>query len=160
MKISVQIILFTIGKDDQEMRLFFKPPLRPLYLLSTIITVRYYLADMGVAPHTLLHDVHFREVWDNMDFMGAPLAGSELEGFVPLVFWKGKEKGLLQILGERKGVIWMLQIPSSSLISRCHNQSFFKKTTKNTWNHDCDVTVNPKIFVVTLCCQPAAFFLF
>lgn len=60
---------------------------------------------MGVAPHTLLPDMHFREVWDNIDFMGAPLSGSELEGFVPLVFLKGKEKGLLQILGERKGVI-------------------------------------------------------
>lgn len=83
MKISVQIILFTIGKDDQESRLFFKPPLIPLYLLSTVITIRYYLADMGVASHILLHDMHFREVWDNIDlaFMGAPLSGSELEGY-------------------------------------------------------------------------------
>lgn len=69
MKISVQIILFTVGKDDQEMRLFFKPPLTPLYLLSTIITIRYCLADMGVALHTLLHDMHFREVWDNIDLV-------------------------------------------------------------------------------------------
>lgn len=88
MKISVQIILFTIGKDDQEMRLFFKPLLIPLYLLSTVITIRCHLADRGVAPHIVLHGMRFREVWDNIDlaFMGAPLSGSELEGFLPLYF--------------------------------------------------------------------------
>lgn len=33
----------------RKLGFFFKPPLIPLYLLSTVITIRYYLADMGVA---------------------------------------------------------------------------------------------------------------
>lgn len=60
MKISVQIIWFATGKDDQEMRLFFKPPHIYLYLLSTVTTIRYYLADMDVASHILLNDMHLR----------------------------------------------------------------------------------------------------
>lgn len=118
----------------RKLGFFFKPPLMSLYLLSTVITIRCYLADTGVASHVLLNDVHFREVWNNIDlaFIGALLPSSELEGFMPPVFLKDmrKEKGLLEILGEGKGAIWMFQIPTSSFISHCHSQRFFKTKRK------------------------------